>query len=75
MWKCMPKGDVFEGLNVAKVLYCCSKTSFSQYEKYMKNDRKSIAKSHRKLNKSQPLGAQGCNFSNLGRFHARFDFR
>ena len=40
----MPKGDIFGGLNVAKVLYCCAKTSSSQYEKYMKNDCKSIAK-------------------------------
>ena len=71
----MPKGDVFGGLNVAKVLYSCSKTSFSQYEKIYGNGRKRTAKSHRKLNESQPLGAHGCDFSNLGWFHARSDFR
>ena len=56
-------------LNVARVLYGCSKTSLSQYAKiYANNDRKSIAK-------SQPLGAQVSDFSNAGWSHARSDFR
>ena len=69
----MRKGDVSGELNVAKVLYGCSKTSVRSMRKYMKNDRKRIAKSHREFNKSQPLGAR--DFSSLGWFHARSDFR
>ena len=71
----MRKGDGLGRLNRAKVLYHCSKTRFSQYEKYTNNDHKSIAERHRKLNKGQPLGAQGCGFWNWGWFHARSGFR
>ena len=50
------------------------KQVFRSMRKYVENDRKSIAKSHRKLNKSQPLDVQIFDFSNLGWCHARSDF-
>ena len=44
----MRKGDVSGGLNEAKVLYCCSKTEFSHFEKRWENCKRRASPPHPK---------------------------